>query len=125
MMADRRVLLIDASDDQRSLLANALRARGWRVEIARNGKQGFDAAARVQPEIVVTELVLPDIRGFDFARSLRTAVEHDLLVIALTCIPEALHKQVLAAGFDHVVGKPFSVEQLCVRMRALAIARAS
>jgi two-component system OmpR family response regulator len=121
----RRILLIDDNDDQRSMLATALRSRGWSVEIARNAKRGVDAALRSQPEIVVTELILPDTRGFDFARSLRSMVEHDLLVIALTRVSEQLHKRALAAGFDFVLRKPFAVEVLHARMLTTRVANAS
>ncbi|HEY5920959.1 MAG TPA: response regulator [Kofleriaceae bacterium] len=127
MMATRRVLLVDDNDDQRSLLANALRARGWSVHIARNGKQGVDTAQRVQPEIVLTELILPDVRGLDYARSLRSMVEHDLLVIALTRVPPELHGRALASGYDHVHRKPFNADDLHQHMVtcALRVQRAS
>lgn len=124
-MTTRRVLLIDDNDDQRSTLANALRSRGWSVEIARNGKQGVDAALRVQPEIVLTELILPDVRGFDYARSLRSMVDHDLVVIALTRVTEELHGRALASGYDLVQRKPYPVDDLHQCMLALAMPRAS
>jgi len=120
MMAARRVLLIDDNDDQCSVLANALRARGWSVEVARSGKQGLELAARVQPDVVLTELILPDVRGFNFAISLRAMVEHELVVIALTRVPEELHGRALRSGFDLVQRKPFCVDDLHVRMLGTA-----
>jgi len=124
-MEVRRVLLIDDNDDQRSILASALRSRGWTVEAARNGAQGIAAAQRAQPEVVLTELILPDVRGFDYARSLRSMVDHDLVVIAVTRIPEELHRRALSAGFDLIVRKPLEADELCRRLFDLRAARAS
>lgn len=115
----RRLLLIDDNDDQRSMLANALRSRGWSVETARTGKDGLDAAVKAQPLVVITELILPDIRGFNFARSLRSMVEHDLVVIALTRVSPELHGRALTSGFDHVASKPIDADQLHHQMMRL------
>lgn len=120
-MAARRVVLIDDNDDQRAMLANALRSHGWRVEGARTGKLGVEAVARIQPEIVLTELLLPDVRGFNFARTLRSMVEHDLFVIALTRLPEELHGRALTSGFDRVQRKPVDVDVLHERMLAMTL----
>jgi DNA-binding response OmpR family regulator len=79
----------------------------------------------VQPEIVLTELILPDVRGFGYARSLRSLVEHDVVVMALTRVPRELHGRALMAGFDQVVCKPFEVEQLHEQMLQATRPRAS
>jgi len=115
----RRVLLIDDNDDLRSQLADALRDRGWHVETARSGRLGLELAARTQPEVVLTELILPDVRGFHFASSLRSTVEYDLPVIALTRIPEQLHARARQAGFDIVHTKPIDVDELHASMTTL------
>jgi DNA-binding response OmpR family regulator len=112
----RHILLIDDNDDQRSILANALRARGWTVETARNGKEGLSVAALCKPSIVLTELILPDVRGFEFARSLRRMVDSDVVVIALTRIPEQLHARALSSGFDYVQRKPIDLDTLHERL---------
>jgi DNA-binding response OmpR family regulator len=125
MTDERRILLIDDNDDHCGQLARALRSRGWTVEIALNAKQGHDAAGRVQPELVISELILPDIRGFNFARSLRSMVEHDLVVIGLTRISEELHTRALAAGFDLVKRKPCSADALHEHMVSMTLDRAS
>ena len=115
------VLLIDDNDDQRSVLADALRARGWSVETARNGRLGLDVAAKVQPKIVLTELILPDLRGFQFVSLLRGAVEHRMAVIALTRVPALLHERARKAGFDLVHAKPVDIDALHERMLDIAV----
>ena len=113
------VLLIDDNDDLRSELATGLRARGWDVETARSGRSGLDLAGRSQPSIVLTELILPDIRGFQFADALRGMVSHEMLVIALTRVPEQLHERARRAGFDHVQPKPVDIDALHERMLSM------
>jgi DNA-binding response OmpR family regulator len=125
MMAARRVLLIDDNDEHRRMLGSSLRARGWSVELARTGREGLDVAARVQPDVVVTELILPDVRGFQFGRSLRSMIEHDIVVIAVTRIGEELHGRALEAGFDHVLRKPLDLEELQRRMTPQPLPHAS
>ena len=126
MTPSRRVLLIDDNDEHRRTLANALRARGWGVDAARNGREGLDIAARVQPDVVVTELILPDVRGFQFGRSLRSMVDHDLVVVALTRLGPELHGRALTAGFNHVQTKPLDVDELhdCMQRLLTPVPRA-
>lgn len=121
MTALRRVVLVDDNDHQRSLLETELRSRGWSVEVARTGAQGLEVAARVSPDVVVTELILPDVRGFDYARSLRNATYAEMFIIALTRAPKQLHARALMAGFDHVQIKPFDVDELHHRMLGMTI----
>ena len=73
------------------------------------------------PEIVLTELLLPDVRGYNFARSLRSLVDHDLLVIALTRVPEEFHARTLMTQFDIVLRKPVDIAALHQRMVAHSI----
>lgn len=121
MIANGRVLLIDDNDDHRSMLANELRARGWSVEIARNGAQGLAVAARCKPDLVVTELLLPDVRGFQFARTVRRIAGEDVFVIALTRMPRELHGRALTSGFDHVQCKHTDIDDLHHRMLRMTI----
>jgi DNA-binding response OmpR family regulator len=117
----RRVLLIDDNDDHSTTLAAALRERGWIVDVARNAHHGLATAAQDKPDVVVTELMLPDVRGFNFARSLRSVVGQDLFVIALTRLPAELHARALTAGYDHVQSKQIDVDDLHARMVRMTI----
>lgn len=112
-----RVLLIDDNDDQRGALASALRERGWTVDTARTARIGLDLAAQRPPDVVLTELILPDVRGYQFARALRGAIGGEVRVIALTRLPAQLHAHALAEGFDHVEAKPVDIDTLIEKMR--------
>ncbi|NVB84443.1 MAG: response regulator [Kofleriaceae bacterium] len=117
MTAIGRVLLIDDNDDHRGALASALRERGWTVDTARTARLGLDLATKSPPDVVLTELILPDARGYQFARALRSAIDGEVRVIALTRLPAQLHAHALAEGFDHVEAKPVNVDTLIEKMR--------
>lgn len=122
MSTTGRVLIIDDNDDQRVALATALRQRGWQVDSARTGRLGLELAARSLPDVVLTELILPDTRGYQFAHALRGAIERVVLVIALTRLPKQLHAHALAQGFDHVEAKPVDLDALLEMMQPIAAA---
>ncbi len=111
-----KVLLIDDDVERRTSLAEALRRHRWIVETANGGRAGLDAAMRDQPDVVVTDLILSDIASLSFARSLRTFIEHDVVIVGLANELEALHSQARAAGFDEVFAKPVDVDQLHARL---------
>jgi DNA-binding response OmpR family regulator len=113
----RRALLIDDNDDHRTYLASSLRDRNWEVIATRSGKMGLEIAAQQRPDVIVSELVLADVHGLNLARALRTALDHDVKIIAVTRVPE-LAPQALAATYDHVLGKPVDLIELFARILA-------
>jgi CheY-like chemotaxis protein len=117
----KRLLLVDDHADEARDLASQLRSRGWDVTIARTARTAFDMLPRVRPCAVVTELSLPDAQGLNIARALRSMVEHDIVVIALTRLMDQLGERALAAGFDHVARKPAHVEALHARIEDLVV----
>jgi two-component system, OmpR family, KDP operon response regulator KdpE len=115
----KRLLLVDDQTDEARDLAIQLRSRGWEVTIAANAREAFDMVPRVKPDAIITELVLPDAHGLHVARALRSLVEHDIVVIALTRLADQLGPRALASGFDHVARKPAHVDALHARMTDL------
>ena len=107
-----RLLIIDGDRDARRSLATELRTRGWTVELASNGALGLDLVVRIQPEVVIVDLSVPDVDGLQLARTLRTLVEHDLVAIALTPADEDLSMRAVTAGYDAAIGKPIDIDAL-------------
>ena len=101
-----RVLVIDDDTDVRRRLADELGACGWETFEASRLRQALDCAALRQPELIVTELILPDVHGFHFGRTLRSMVEHDVHLVAVTRAKARAFDQAIAAGFDLVLPKP-------------------
>jgi len=117
----KRLLLVDHHADEARELASQLRSRGWDVTIAATARTAFDMLPRVRPDAVIAELSLPDAQGLHIARSLRSMVDHDIVVIALTRLVDQHGEHALAAGFDHVARKPAHVDALHARIADLVV----
>ena len=106
------MLIVDDDDVSRRASALMFQARGWGVEIARDLRSAIDVALRQQPHVIVTELLLPDVNGLQFARALRSAVEDDIQIIALTRAGRALFERASHEGFDLAFAKPLDIDDL-------------
>lgn len=104
--AQGNVLVIDGDDDARHATADALRELGWRVYGARELRAAVELAMEYQPSAIISELALPGAIGFAFVRTLRSAVDHDILIVGLTSEPPNQFDEARAAGFDEVFAKP-------------------
>ncbi len=117
-MIERRALIIDDNDIDRTWLASALRDRSWEVIATRSGRLAIEVAQQQQPDVVISELTLPDVNGLQLARALRTVVENDLRVIGLTRLPRHIRQQATACGYDHALPKPVDILDLFSAMFA-------
>jgi DNA-binding response OmpR family regulator len=114
-----RVLLIDDQSEDAREVAAALRSRGWIVSIVASARAAFDVLPELQPDAIITELVLSDAHGLHVARALRSLIDRDVIIVALTRLADELGERALASGFDHVARKPVHVDALHARLAAL------
>ena len=114
-----RVLVVDDEPNIAELLRMALRYEGWDVEVALTGSQAVSTARKQGPDAVVLDMMLPDFDGMEVLRRLRTE-QADVPVLFLTA-RDAVEDRVagLTAGGDDYVTKPFSLEEVVARLRAL------
>ena len=114
-----RVLTVDDETSLTELLSMALRYEGWEVSTAASGLAAVKTAREVRPDAIVLDMMLPDFDGLEVMRRIR-AEQPDVPVIFLTA-KDALDDRVggLTAGGDDYVTKPFSLEELVARLRAL------
>jgi CheY-like chemotaxis protein len=110
--AERRVLIIDDNQDTRRDLVAHFPTQGWEVEVARDVKTAIESALELQPHVIVSELLLPDARGYFFARTLRSIIDHDIRLVGVTRLSHQVFEQARLAGFDVVFAKPIDVRQL-------------
>ncbi len=112
------VLVVDDERRYRELLEMNLVRRGYRVLQAANGLEALDQIEREVPDLVVLDLRLPDIDGYEVCRRIRES--SSVPVIMLTARAED-HEKVrgLQAGADDYVTKPFSAEELLARVAAV------
>jgi CheY-like chemotaxis protein len=110
--AQRRILIVDDQEDMRRDLIAHFRGIGWDVDVARDVRTAIESALAFQPHVIVSELLLPDARGYFFARTLRSIIDHDIRMIGITRLSRQLFAQARTAGFDVVFAKPIDVDQL-------------
>ncbi len=119
--ADRipRVLVVDDEPNIRELVQVALKFHGCTVSTAANGSEAIRQAETTTPDLIVLDVMLPDIDGFEVCRRLRAA-GNEVPVIFLTARDTSSDTVTgLAIGGDDYVTKPFSVEALVARVRAV------
>jgi len=113
-----RVLVVDDEPQILRALQTSLRGAGYEVEVAATGEQALTSAAVNPPDAVILDLVLPDLRGTEVCRKLRTWTA--VPVIVLSAVGDEREKvAALDAGADDYVTKPFGVRELVARIRAL------
>jgi len=113
----RRILIVDDNRDAADALAELMRDFGHDVSIAHDGRAALESAATRRPELVLLDISMPEMDGFEVARRLRAEVGlHDAILVALTGYGEDRHRRLSRdAGFDHHVTKPvdaFKLEEL-------------
>jgi two-component system OmpR family response regulator len=114
-----KVLVVDDEPNIRELVQVALTFHGCTVVTAATGQEALRSAGAVQPDLVVLDVVLPDLDGFEVCRRLRARGD-DVPIIFLTARDTSSETvQGLALGGDDYVTKPFSVEALVARIRAV------
>ena len=113
-----RVLVVDDEANITDLVATVLRYEGFDVETAASGRDGLEAVESFRPHLVVLDVMLPDLDGFEVQR--RLADETRIPVVFLTAKDSTDDKvRGLTMGADDYVTKPFSLEELIARVRAV------
>lgn len=113
------VLVVDDEPFILDLLGSALRLSGFEVHSADSGRGALAAAAAHRPDIIVLDVMLPDIDGFTVAQRLRDRGS-DIPVLFLTARDAVADRLAgLAAGGDDYVTKPFSLEEVVLRLQAI------
>jgi two-component system phosphate regulon response regulator PhoB len=116
-----RILVVDDESDITALVAYHLARAGYSVSTASNGSEAIKAAKRDRPDLVVLDLMLPGMSGYDVLRELRTLSETSGVgVVLLTARKDERDRiEGFTEGADDYVVKPFAPEELVLRVRAV------
>lgn len=112
------ILIADDEKSIVSLITLYLSKEGFLVESASNGKEALEKALAVQPDLVITDIMMPKLDGWELVRRLRA--ERPVPIILLTARTDDVDKIVgLEIGADDYVTKPFNPKELIARVRAV------
>jgi two-component system OmpR family response regulator len=118
-MAGERLLLVDDEDNLRSMLEAALRYEGFDVHAAASGRDALDVVEDQSPDLIVLDVMMPDLDGFEVCRRLRNdGVKTPVLFLTARDGTDDKVRGLTLGGDDYLV-KPFSLEELVARVNAV------
>ena len=117
-VAKKRILLVEDEASIVQPLADALRREGFDPHVATTAAEGIELGRKLEPDLVLLDLMLPDGSGFDVCRELRRS--SDVPIVMLTARGDEADRVVgLELGADDYVVKPFSAREVIARIRAV------
>ncbi len=115
---NEKILVIDGDIDIRQILATRLTILGYKVFLSSNGKDALVSFNKEQPDLIILDLILPKIDGYDVCRTIRSNSQIPILIItSLANIADRISG--LELGADDYITKPFSPKELEARIRCI------
>ncbi|MDJ0530882.1 MAG: response regulator [Xenococcaceae cyanobacterium MO_207.B15] len=116
-----KILVVDDTPSARELIANYLRKRGHEVIEANNGKEALAKAIDNLPDIVVTDIVMPEMNGFELCRSLKkNPVTKNSRIVVCTSKNQSIDRLWgMKQGADIYLTKPFTEEQIIEAVKSV------
>jgi CheY-like chemotaxis protein len=121
MTSGKHILIVDDYPDALDIWTIYLQSMGYRVSTASDGAEAIEQALRLRPDLIVLDLELPRISGYDAAAQLRadSRTHHIPLIAATGFSHERQLDRAREAGFDQIVIKPFDPEELVAAIERL------
>ena len=117
-MDDRKkILVVDDEAQIIRVLRHILNAHGYAVRAAEDGEAGFEAFREWQPDLVLTDLQMPNVDGLAFTRQIRKSSEVPIVILSVRNEEKTI-VEALDAGADDYVTKPFGTNELLARLRS-------
>jgi len=117
MMNQARILVVDDEPQLTRVLRTGLRSRGYDVRAAADGLAGFEAFNDWHPDLVITDLAMPNVDGLELCRRLRAISQVPIIVLSAKG-EEKTKVEALDLGADDYVTKPFGIDELLARVKA-------
>jgi two-component system, OmpR family, KDP operon response regulator KdpE len=115
--APAKILIVDDEPQITRVIRTALSTQGYSLRIAANGVEGLEAAHEWKPDLVITDVAMPEMNGVEFCRELRAVSAVPIIILSVRS-QERMKIEALDAGADDYVTKPFSIQELEARVRA-------
>src|ERR1700761_8706896 len=112
-----RILVVDDERQITRVLRTSLQSSGYEVVVANDGVEAFDSFAKMPPDLVITDLSMPKMKGLELTRAIRATSEVPIIVLSVR-EQEPIKVAALDEGADDYVTKPFSMQELLARVRA-------
>jgi two-component system KDP operon response regulator KdpE len=112
-----KILIVDDEPQITRVLRTALSTQGYSLRIAANGVEGMEAVHTWKPDLVVTDVSMPEMNGIELCREIRAVSAVPIIVLSVRN-QEGVKIEALDAGADDYVTKPFSIQELQARVRA-------
>jgi two-component system KDP operon response regulator KdpE len=112
-----RILVVDDEPQLTRVLRTGLKSRGYDVRAAADGLAGFEAFTTWHPDLVITDLAMPNVDGLELTRRLRAISQVPIIVLSAKG-EEKTKVEALDLGADDFVTKPFGIDELLARVRA-------
>jgi two-component system, OmpR family, KDP operon response regulator KdpE len=117
MTEHRRILVVDDEPQITRVLRTSLSSQGYDIRVANDGETALEIMKDWTPDLVITDLSMPNMDGLELCRQLRTKTQTPIIVLSVRG-EERTKVQALDAGADDYVTKPFGIEELLARVRA-------
>jgi two-component system KDP operon response regulator KdpE len=111
------ILVVDDEKQITRVLRTSLQSSGYEVTVANNGMEAFNLFKSISPDLIITDLVMPEMGGLELTRAIRRISEVPIIVLSVR-EQEPIKVSALDEGADDYVTKPFSMQELLARVRA-------
>ncbi len=120
-MDGKKILVVDDEPDILEILSYNLRKEGFTVQTANNGEEGLKSAQQMSPDLIILDIMMPQMDGIELCRQLRSTPSFDDTLIAFLTAKEEDYSQIAALDFggDDYITKPIKPKVLMSRVKAL------
>lgn len=113
----KRILVVDDERQITRMLRASLQSNGYEVVIANNGLEGLERFESDRPDLIITDLAMPDMNGLELTEAVRSKAQTPIIVLSVRDT-DVMKIKALDRGADDYLTKPFSIPELLARIRA-------
>lgn len=116
----QKILVVDDSDDTREMMSKLLEMEAFTVITAEDGRAGLSVAAAELPDLIITDINMPNLNGIEMIKQLRETREFESVpIMAITAYGNGVAKEALEAGANRATTKPVQFSELALEIREL------